>query len=57
MIKLIALLSLSVLTLLVTIGNFWFTYHLWPQSWLSFVFFGFANATVLACIEIVRKSP
>lgn len=38
--KFIARLTLFVLSVLLALGNFWFTYGIWPRSWASFCIFG-----------------
>ncbi len=55
MTKLIAILAISSLMFLNTLGNFWFTYGIWPRSWVAF--FGFwASALVLYNVfNVVRK--
>lgn len=37
--KLIAILLIVVLQILCSLGNYWFTFHLWPVSWGSFILF------------------
>ena len=55
MTKLVALIALLVLALLTMLGNYWFTYGLWPRSWASFVVFGIANLLIVAAMEAVKK--
>lgn len=54
----IALLALSALLILCTLGNWWFTFGLWPISWGSFVFFALVNLnlTLTGLIAIVNAS-
>ncbi|MGE3341463.1 MAG: hypothetical protein AB7J46_06240 [Candidatus Altimarinota bacterium] len=57
MTKTIAKFALLVLGLLVSLGNYWFTFGLWPKNWWSF--FGFALCSValmLMNISIDRES-
>jgi hypothetical protein len=37
------------------LGNFWFTYGIWPRSWMAFVFFGLANITINLVMKTVLK--
>lgn len=39
MIQFIAITSLMILLFMAALGNYWFTFGLWPRSWISF--FGF----------------
>lgn len=48
MTKFLAYLAILVASILATLGNFWFTYGVWPRSWGSFV--GFALISV--CIQL-----
>ena len=42
-------------TLLVGLGNFWFTYGIWPKSWWSFGIFGVLG-TVIIAMRIVLQN-
>jgi len=55
MIRLIAATSITTLMILSTLGNFWFTYGIWPRSWGSFIGFGFINLVLVSMMAIVRK--
>lgn len=46
MAKMIALFSLFAFSLLNTLGNFWFTYGIWPRSWGAFVLFWFTGMII-----------
>lgn len=46
--KFVANIALIVAGISVTLGNFWFTYGIWPRSWKSFVTFGLLSAALLA---------
>jgi 4-hydroxybenzoate polyprenyltransferase len=55
MTKFLAQVLLIVITLAVTLGNYWYTFGLWPKSWWSFVGFGFAMILLLLIRETVDK--
>jgi len=56
MVQTIALLALLIIAIGITLGNYWFTYGLWPQSWTSFVLFAIAGLIVSSAIQHVMKS-
>lgn len=47
MTKFLAHCFLIVAGLVIMLGNYWFTFGLWPQSWVSFVVFGMASLTLI----------
>ena len=49
MIAIIALMSLS------GIGNFWFTYGIWPRSWVAFTIFFFISLVLSLMLQQVYK--
>lgn len=53
--QLIAIASLSVIAVGIQLGNYWFTFGLWPQSWLSFVLFSLASIIVGMCMSSAIK--
>jgi hypothetical protein len=55
MIKLIAILSLISLQFVVGLGNYWFTFGLWPKSWISFFGFMACSLTLSALVSHVLK--
>lgn len=40
--------------MMVMLGNMWYTYGIWPQSWVSFFGFG-ALAIILTAFRITMK--
>ncbi len=52
----IALLALTVLAIGLMLGNYWFTFGLWPQSWTSFVLFAAASLVVSGLMQAVVRS-
>jgi hypothetical protein len=55
MTQFIALVALIVLGMMSTLGNFWFTYGIWPRSWGSFALFGVINLIISMAISGVLK--
>lgn len=39
----------------VMLGNYWFTFGLWPQSWLAFFGFGFVGVLLRVIYDRVEK--
>lgn len=39
MTKLVAYIGLAAAAFVAALGNYWFTFGLWPKSWLSFTLF------------------
>jgi hypothetical protein len=56
MTQLIAVLALCVIALGLQLGNYWYTFGLWPVSWTSFVCFAVASLIVSAALTAVMKS-
>lgn len=55
MTKLIAVLSLSAISIGLTFGNYWFTFGLWPKSWISFVLFAVGFMIISSAITAVTR--
>jgi hypothetical protein len=53
--KTIALVALVAIQIVIALGNYWFTFGLWPRSWGWFVFFGLASTVNVALIRIVQE--
>lgn len=53
--KLLACLFLLVASFFTMLGNFWFTYGIWPQSWWSFAGFALLTITIQALWLAVKK--
>ncbi len=45
--KLLSHLFLLFAGIAIALGNYWFTFGLWPKSWLSFFCFGLASALLV----------
>lgn len=56
MTKAIATIALVVISIGLGLGNYWWTFGLWPKSWLSFLLFGFASVLVSTALSAVMKS-
>lgn len=56
MTKFVALVSLIVISAFNSLGNFYFTYGIWPKSWGAFVLFTFTGMLIFAVISAVAKS-
>jgi hypothetical protein len=56
MVKTVAILALVVIAFGLSLGNYWWTFGLWPKSWGSFLGFACASLIVHGLIEVVRKS-
>ncbi len=57
MTKAIATVALLVIQIGLVFGNYWYTFGLWPRSWVSFVGFAICIITVSRLNELVQKSP
>lgn len=44
--KLTAILSLMIMSFALSMGNYWFTFGLWPKSWVYFIGFAVANMCI-----------
>lgn len=53
--KMIAVLSLCALAVLCSLGNYWYTFGLWPKSWFAFVGFFAMSSAITAAITAVAK--
>jgi hypothetical protein len=56
MIRAIASLALTALLTLAALGNYWFTFGLWPRSWVAFVGFFLLSALLTVALQLVQKS-
>ena len=55
MTKTIALFALRTIAIGLMLGNYWFTFGLWPKSWTAFVLFAVASLLVSSGIQAVMK--
>ena len=55
MTKAIAALALVALQIIATLGNYWFTFGLWPHSWMSFIAFGVAHMLITSALMAVGR--
>lgn len=55
MTQFIAISCLVALSVLCTLGNFWFTYGVWPRSWLAFVLFSLIGLLLMLMMQAVTK--
>lgn len=53
--KLIAALALIASSFCIMLGNFWFTYGVWPRSWTAFVFFAVAQMVNYLLLQAIGK--
>ncbi len=53
--KLIALIALLAASGFLTVGNFWFTYGIYPRSWPSFFLFWIASTATFFLLQSVSK--
>lgn len=53
--KIIASLALVILQFGVVLGNYWFTFGLWPSSWTAFFSFALASMILAACHVVVQR--
>jgi hypothetical protein len=51
----IAILCLFVLMFANTLGNFWFTYGMWPRRWLAFFGFALGHIVIYSLMQAVAK--
>lgn len=54
--KFIATLFLICTSFLITLGNFWFTYGVWPRSFKSLFIFVFLGILNYGALQAVAKS-
>lgn len=55
MTKLIALFGLVTISILTSLGNYYFTFGLWPISWFSFTFFWLVSVALQLMTQAVIK--
>jgi hypothetical protein len=55
MAKGIAMLCIIALMFLSGLGNFWFTYGIWPKSWVSFTTFSVVAMLLHMLLEVIKK--
>jgi len=51
--KFIAIITIMTLMLFNTLGNFWYTYGIWPRSWAAFAGFWFCGLVLYIAMQIV----
>ncbi len=51
----IAVVALAALAIGTMLGNYWFTFGLWPRSWGSFLFFAATQLVLSGLMDIVRR--
>lgn len=56
MTKAIAVIALVVLQMLVGLANWWYTFGIWPISWLSFVICFLATMCIAGAQQLVQQS-
>lgn len=54
--KLIAFLLIVVLQFVVSGANYWYTFGIWPKSWLSFILCAMASMTLTGLAQAVSTS-
>lgn len=54
--KVIAACALLTLMTLNALANFWYTYGIWPRSWLAFVSFWACGVVLSGLLTYVTKS-
>lgn len=55
MTRFVAYCALIAATFAVQLGNFWYTYGIWPQSWWAFTLFLFASMSLMLIREAIAK--
>ena len=55
MTRAIARAALAAVALGLALGNYWFTFGLWPRSWAAFAFFALAGMAVHAGLDLIRQ--
>lgn len=53
--KFIANVALIVAGLAVALGNYWYTFGIWPRSWWAFFGFGLAMIVLMLVRQAVEK--
>lgn len=56
MVKTVAILALVVTSSLLTLGNYWFTYGIWPRSWIAFTVFFLLSMVNYVLLTVVTQS-
>lgn len=52
--QLLGVMTLLVLSPLTVLGNFWFTYGIWPVSWAAFFAFFVVQTLLYAALGLAR---
>lgn len=55
MTKFIAVLMLTVVSVFCSLGNYWFTFGLWPRSWGAFFLFWVLSYSLLLMTQLVFR--
>lgn len=53
--KAIASVALVVAVFFNALGNFWYTYGIWPKSWWSFALFTIMGITIQFLFDAIKK--
>jgi hypothetical protein len=53
--RIVAEFGIIVASLSLMLGNYWFTFGLWPKSWWYFAGFGLAQFTLMAMAVGIRS--
>jgi hypothetical protein len=53
--KVIANVGLMAAGLALMLGNYWYTFGLWPRNWWAFVLFGVGNIVLLLLRTAIEK--
>lgn len=53
--RLVAIFVLIGAMVAASVGNFWFTFGLWPKSWTSMVVFWLLNFAILELLKLVME--
>jgi hypothetical protein len=54
--KFVAMMLLTLLSICVTFGNYWYTFGIWPRSWVAFLGFGLIQLMVTGLVHAVAQS-
>lgn len=55
LLSLLSTLLLIVMSVLTTLGNYWFTFGIWPRSWSWFIFFALCQLIITALLAAVGQ--
>jgi len=55
MAQIVAVIGLMIAAACVALGNYWYTFGLWPRSWWAFVGFLLANIFIQQLLDVIRK--